>query len=213
MPLSREFQITEGVRAGVWHITETEEQLLIAVRLNSEEEALFRKYTHLQRRKQWLAYRAALQHIIPAGVPANLQYDEHGKPSLAYAPGYISVSHAGDYAAAVYSGNQPVGIDIEQLKPRIERVKERFLSKPEQDAVNTQHRLEKLYIYWGAKEALYKLYGKPDVDFKNDIFLHPFDYLCYMDGSSAATLTTPEYTGEFRVFYSKMGENMLTAAF
>ncbi len=30
--------------------------------------------------------------------------------------------------------------------------------------------------HWGAKEALYKLYGKGGISFKNDILLSPFSY-------------------------------------
>lgn len=213
MPFSKEICLEDDVRVGIWHITETTEELLTGLALDLREEELFKTYSHPQRKKQWLAYRAVLRHLLPKSTPVNLKYDEHGKPSLTCAPGFISVSHAGDFAAAVYSERVAVGIDIEQIKARIERVKERFLSDAELREVEKGARLEKLYVHWGAKEALYKLYGRPEIDFKNDIILHPFDYLCDTDGTCKATLTTPQYSREFRVFYQKKGENMLTVAY
>jgi phosphopantetheinyl transferase len=212
MPLSREFSLGEEINAGIWHITESLEELRLFVSLSEEENRLFQTYTHEQRRKQWLAYRAVIRHLVPEEFSSHLTYDEHGKPALVSAPGFISVSHAGSYASAVYSRKSPVGIDIEELRDRIVRVKERFLSPGELKEIETNHRLDKLYIHWGAKEALYKLYGRSDVDFKNDIYLHPFDYLCDMDGICTATMTTPEYTRDFRIHYKKLGEYMLTVA-
>ena len=113
MPFSKEICLEDEVRVGIWHITETTEELLTGLALDSREEELFKTYSHPQRKKQWLAYRAVLRHLLPKSTPVNLRYDEHGKPSLTCAPGFISVSHAGDFAAAVYSDRVAVGIDIE----------------------------------------------------------------------------------------------------
>jgi|GEM_PF-611209 phosphopantetheinyl transferase len=51
---------------------------------------------------------------------------------------------------------------------------------------------ELLYIHWCSKEALYKFYGKPTVDLKNDIYLIPFDYFC----NSQATFQARVVFGE-----------------
>lgn len=212
MPLIHDTNPMADVHAAVWHITEPLSHLLSSVQLSEEELARFHTYTHEQRKKQWLAYRLILRHLIPPSYPSDLIYDALGKPSLSSAPGFISVSHAGEYAAAVYSVKHPVGIDIEQLRGRIERVKHRFLSDEELHAIPEENNLEKLYIYWGAKEAIYKINGKPDIDFKRDIIIHPFEYLCNMKGTCSATLTTPQYVQKIRVFYEKTGVNMLTVA-
>lgn len=212
MPLCNEIKLGEETNAAVWFITESMEELLPYVSLNGEENNLFLSFKNEHRKLQWLACRALLRHLVPENFPVHVSYDKHGKPSLDSAPGFISVSHAGNFAAAVYCKHSPVGIDIEQLRERIERVKERFLSKSELKQIKSLFRREILYICWGAKEALYKLHGKPDIDFKDDIYIHPFDYLCDMDGACIATLTTPEYSKEFRVFYKKLGDNMITVA-
>ncbi len=203
----------EGVQVGIWHITENPDELLEFIHLTDRELELYQTFSHTGRKSQWLASRAALRCILPPSIPANFIYDEHGKPMLAENARFISVSHSGDYAAVVCSKNASVGIDIEELRDRIERVKERFLCAQELAGLDTEYRLEKLYVLWGAKEALYKLYGTPEVDFKRDIYIHPFDYLCNMPGFCNATLTTPEYTREVDLYYEKMGRYMLTIAF
>lgn len=213
MPLCYEIEPIPGVHTAIWHIAETADDLLGSIHLTEEEMARFHTYTNEQRKKQWLAYRNILRHLVPETYPSHLLYDNRGKPSLCAAPGFISVSHAGDYAAAVYSREHPVGIDVEQLRDRIERVKSRFLSDRELETINDENRLEKLYIHWGAKEAIYKLHGGPEVDFRNDIYIHPFDYLCNMEGICKATLTTPQYIQDIQVFYGKTGTSMLTVAF
>jgi len=212
MPLSREVTLADGIRVAIWQITESAGEIRAKIDLDQLEEEVLLTYTHEQRKRQWLASRAAVKHLVhPA--PANLTYDQHGKPHLVKGTGFISISHSGDYAAAVSGMNSAVGIDIEQIRDRIERVQQRFLSVAELDCLGNTHRLEELYVHWGAKEALYKLYGKPEVDFKKDIYIHPFDYLCNMPGNCTATLTAPGFTAEYRLVYEKIGAYMLVVAY
>jgi 4'-phosphopantetheinyl transferase EntD len=58
----------------------------------------------------------------------------------------------------ITSSTHPVGIDIERLKDRIYRIKDRFLTIEEHKSLGETNRLEKLYVIWGAKESLYKIY-------------------------------------------------------
>ena len=213
MPICNEICLQDEVRIGIWHITESSEELHAAVSLNSQEEGQYGTYKNENRKRQWLAYRAIVRHFIDKSLPANLCYDENGKPWLVEGPGFISVTHAGSYAAAVLSEKRAVGIDIEQLKERILRVKERFLCNRELDHIGSVNHLEKLYVLWGAKEALYKLNGKPNLDFKNEIYIHPFDYLCNMPGTCSATLTVDGCSNSFSVFYQQFGDYMLTVAY
>jgi phosphopantetheinyl transferase len=106
----------------------------------------------------------------------------------------------------------PVGIDIERIRDRIDRVAGRFLSDQEAGWVREYHRLEKLHICWGAKESLYKLNGKANVDIKTDIELEQFEYFCSENGVFRATMKTPEGTGLFTIRYSKIEDYMLVYA-
>jgi phosphopantetheinyl transferase len=212
MPFLREINPCDGIHAGLWNITETAEELLANVCLSSAESVLYRTFRHELRKKQWLAYRALLKHLLTP-LTTNLTYDSNGKPYLDSGSHHISVSHAGDFAAAVYSKKSAVGIDIEKMKGRVERVKDRFLQKRELVSLTPESHLEQLYVFWGGKEALYKLHGKPGVDFRNDIYIHPFDYLCNTNSKCQASITFDRDQHDYSLFYQIIEEYMLVVAF
>ncbi|MEI7500856.1 MAG: 4'-phosphopantetheinyl transferase superfamily protein [Bacteroidota bacterium] len=212
MPFIREINPSDGIRAGIWLITETAGELHSLVQLNEPEQILYQSFKNDLRKRHWLAYRALLRQLI-SPFPSDISYNENGKPFLNSGSHYISVSHAGEYAAAVCCKTNPVGIDIEQIKERVERVKERFLLKKEVDSISITNRLEHLYVHWCGKEALYKLNGTPELDFRNDIHIHPFDYLCNSNHTCKATLTVDEFPQEYKLYYEKIENNMLVIAY
>lgn len=212
MPFFREINPLPGICAGIWHITETAEELQSLVHLTGAELTHLRSFRNDTRKKHWLACRALLWQLL-APYPATISYDEHNKPFLLSGSHHISLSHAGEYAAAVYSKISPVGIDIEQLKDRVERVKDRFMQASELNSIVPEKRIEQLYLHWCGKEALYKLYGKPELDFRNDIYIHPFDYLCNTNKTCQGTLILNGLPEEFRLFYEKMESYMLVVAY
>ncbi|MEI7724511.1 MAG: 4'-phosphopantetheinyl transferase superfamily protein [Bacteroidota bacterium] len=212
MPFLREINPSDEIRAGIWIITETAEELLANINLSSSETILYETFRHELRKKQWLAYRALLKHLL-APLTTNMSYDANGKPFLDSGSHHISVSHAGDFAAAVFSKKAAVGIDIEKMKDRVEKVKDRFLQKRELETLTPESRLEQLYVFWGGKEALYKLQGKPGVDFRNDIYIHPFDYLCNTNFRCNASITINQDQHEYSLFYQKIDDYMLVVAF
>ncbi|MFZ4522411.1 MAG: 4'-phosphopantetheinyl transferase family protein [Bacteroidales bacterium] len=212
MPYLQEISSVGGIRTAIWQITETAEELLAGLQLTSRELDIYVKFSHELRKRQWLAYRALLKHML-APLPASLHYDNHGKPCLDSGSHYISASHAGEFAAVACSKQYRVGIDIERIRERVERVKERFLQEKELEMMTSIDRLDQLYIYWGGKEALYKLHGTPDVDFRNDIYIHPFDYLCNTDQNFRAAITSGECVTEYSLVYRKIGEYMLVMAY
>jgi phosphopantetheinyl transferase len=212
VPITAEIELIGDIRVALWQISEPEVVLTALAGLCPSELSLLRSYKNQNRRMHWLAYRAALQQLL-SPQPARIVYDSFGKPLLETGSHCISVSHAGEYAAVVLSGSQPVGIDIEQIRDRIVRVKERFLSLDERKALPESASLEHLYYYWCGKEALYKIHGRPDLDFQNDIRIHPIDYLCnpvtFGQASIAMEGTITNYT-----LYSKLLSGyMLVAAF
>jgi phosphopantetheine--protein transferase-like protein len=74
------------------------------------------------------------------------------------------------------SKRRPVGIDIEQIKQKVERIAHKFMRPTELAFIDDQHKLEQMYVCWCAKEAVYKCYGQKEVSFLDDITLHPFDF-------------------------------------
>ncbi len=212
MPFLREITPCNGIRAGIWQIEESAEELLGMIDLSSSEKATYLSFGHQLRKRQWLAYRVLLKQFL-APLCYDIIYDSHGKPFLSSGSHFISVSHAGDLAAVVCRREVAAGIDIEKIKDRVDRVKDRFLQEKELNTLVDENRLEQLYVYWSGKEALYKLHGKPDVDFRNDIYIHPFDYLCNTNQHGRATLTVGSQSKDYELYFQKIGEYMLVVAY
>jgi phosphopantetheinyl transferase len=162
--------IDDSTVYAVWRITEDVEALRSAISLKEDEEALFRTFVAESRKKQWLAYRILVRRLIePEDFP--VEYDAMGKPYLAGSSYHISVTHTDNLAAVIISRNRKVGIDTEKIKPRIEKVKDKFLNDGELSLINKGSELEQMTLVWCAKEALYKFYGKRDLDFREHIFV------------------------------------------
>jgi phosphopantetheinyl transferase len=211
MPLILNREIESQTRLGVWKINEEKEALKEQVELYSFEEEQYASFKSEVRKKQWLSYRVLLKKMLSPD-PVCLEYDAFGKPHLRKTGLYLSISHSGDYSAVITSENRPVGIDIERLRDRIYRIREKFLTKDENQHIGETNRLEKLYVVWGAKESLYKIYGKPDLNFQRDIFIGSFDYLCSEKGWCSAEMKTPDGLGNYDIFYERISDYMLVYA-
>jgi phosphopantetheinyl transferase len=196
---------------GIWKIDETSDALKDQVELDPAEEDYYTSFKSDVRKKQWLSYRILLKKMLFPDPPF-LEYDAFGKPRLKNGGLFLSISHSGDYSAVITSKTCPVGIDIERLKDRIHRIREKFLTVEEDRHLGETNRLEKLYVAWGAKEALYKIYGRPEVDFQRDIFIDSFDYLCDRKGQCSARMNTTEGMEMFDVFYERISDYMLVYA-
>ena len=83
---------------------------------------------------------------------------------------HFSISHCGDFAAAIVSENKPVGIDVELITPKIELVKNKFLRESEIN-LSTINNHQLLTLFWSSKEAIFKWYGKGGISFKKNIIL------------------------------------------
>jgi phosphopantetheinyl transferase len=152
----------------IWKITESAEELRSAIVLREDEEAIYSLFVAESRKKQWLAYRLLIRGLFgPHEFP--VEYDDSGKPFLAGSGFHISVTHTDDLAAVIISRNAKVGIDIEKVRSRIEKVKDKFLSDEELSMILKERELEHLTLAWCAKESLYKLYGKRNLDFRENI--------------------------------------------
>jgi 4'-phosphopantetheinyl transferase len=116
---------------------------------------------------QWWASRACLLHFFQKGVTIIKNGDN--KPRLLVDGVFyeISISHSYSFAAVIIAKHMRVGVDVERIDDRIHRVKHKFCSDAE--LVVAQNDTEKLTIIWSAKEALYKLYSKKQVIFKENL--------------------------------------------
>lgn len=91
------------------------------------------------------------------GKTIDLQHTAEGKPFINEAGVNISISHSRNKLCIALDKNKTIGVDIEELHPRLERVKEKFLPiKRRKEALP----LITLAAYWSAIEALYKVAGE-----------------------------------------------------
>ena len=174
MPVKLYSRVDEDTSIGLWEITESEEHLLSGISLSGNDKERLEGFRASARKKQWLAYRQLLSYML--GMPnLSLHYDTHGKPYISDSDLHLSVSHSGDYAAVITCSKGPAGIDIEKVSHRVLKVEDRFLSDIEKINPDDSDRMDKLCIYWCAKEALFKLHGRRELDFKKHLFIEQFD--------------------------------------
>ena len=167
VPVFFQQQINETTRLGIWKIEETEEFFKNNVPLH-------RDVTHPKKRLQHLAGRFLLQFLAPAFPYHLIQIAETRKPFLRNEEFHFSISHCGDYAAAILSKGNRVGIDIEIQTEKIQKISEKFLSPGEHSMFNIQSstvNVSLLTLLWSAKEAVFKWYGEGSVDFREHIRL------------------------------------------
>src|SRR5690606_7694518 len=176
MGLAYHKQIDSKTSFAVWKIEESAEDLYSRLQLNDRENAYLDRLNSGKRNLHWLSTRNLLRKMLNTSLYIDCQVDDHGKPYLINFPHHISFSHSFDYAAVMISEDKPVGIDIELVKSKITRVAKKFMSPEELAFINSENQIPHLYTCWCAKEAIYKLHGKPNVSFKDHIRLRPFDY-------------------------------------
>ncbi|MDR2971188.1 MAG: 4'-phosphopantetheinyl transferase superfamily protein [Bacteroidales bacterium] len=155
---------SENTNIAVWQITENEEFFWSFLKLHTEDESRIKSIKLQQVRLQKLACRAALAKLL-GNNEIYITYSETGQPQF---KGYhISFSHTNN-SVAVALANIPVGIDIEELSPRILRLYSRFMSKEEMNACDLNN-VQEIYYYWCAKEAMYKWFADKNLDFIEDL--------------------------------------------
>ena len=161
MPLFYQQDINENTRLGVWKIEEPESFFLAKVPLQ-------RSITHPHKRLQHLAGRYLLPYLFHDFPHEEIEIADTRKPFLPYEQYHFSISHCGDYAAAIVSNRYRVGIDIEMITPRVDKIKHKFLHSEELAFVNSyplSKQVALLALLWSAKEAMFKWWGRGDVDF------------------------------------------------
>jgi phosphopantetheine--protein transferase-like protein len=137
-----------------------------------------------------------------AGTSDALVYDEYGKPWPGNIHGFVSVSHSSKWFAVSFSHSHVQGIDIEQIRPQLQVIEKRFLHADEiewlQDQVDKQNALQ---VLWGAKEAMYKAFGRKKLQFNRDIRVSEFDSAkpCTFKG----TVMTADVTLQFDLYWLK----------
>ena len=176
--------INQTTKLGIWQIEEDENFFLQKVPLQQS-------ITHPHKRLQHLAGRYLLQYLFPHFPYSEILIADTHKPYLPNEQYHFSISHCGNYAAAIVSSTHRVGIDIEIPTEKITRIAHKFIHPSEQQwmekfsvssfrfPVNNpavqqlpteNYKLQT--ILWSSKEAIFKWYSLGGLSFKEDMQLN-----------------------------------------
>ena len=198
-------EINSDISLGIWEIEETEDTLNSYIELSEQEKQNFNAFKSKARRIQWLATRVLLKTMTNSIY--KIDYSSTGKPFLKNSPIKISLSHSDKYVAILLNKKEETGIDIERIGDKIERIKHKFLNSKELSNIQEQASLQKLHIYWAAKESLYKLYGKKELIFKENLLIDSFEYA--EKGNLKASINQSGFNKSFLLEYEKINGHIL----
>jgi 4'-phosphopantetheinyl transferase len=200
-------RVDNDTEFALWKIEEQAADLYPQLQLDADEKAYFEKISTSKRHLHWLGTRVLLRTMLRTDEYIDCKVDIHGKPYLVNLPYHISFSHSFDYAAVMMSKTAPVGIDIELIKEKVERIAEKFMQPQEMAFIDPSHKIQHLYVCWCAKEAIYKCYGQKEVSFMDNILLHPFDFA--EKGTLHAKLHKGKIAKEYKIEYLQYEDYMI----
>lgn len=209
MPLFLQRQLEPAGDLGIWQIDEPESYFRDLLDLLPEERAQVDLLMG-RRRIEWLAGRYLLHLLSGREERGACLKDEFGKPHLENSPYQISISHSHGLAAVI-AAPEAVGIDIQFLVPKIERIAYKFMRPEETACLHPDYRIEHLHVFWGAKESLYKAYGRRMLDFREHLGLQPFTYQP-AGGQCRGWIHKEGYRAEFRIEYERFDDYLLVYA-
>jgi 4'-phosphopantetheinyl transferase len=200
MPLHSVRALSPTTLLGLWHLTEPPEALWPL--LPPAYRALLPPTAGPTRQAQWLGVRvlahALTTQLLPAADETTLliQNNGDGRPWLSGAPQplEISLSHSGEWAAAIVSTSGRAGIDIELVRDKARRLAGMFLSADElaaAAALPEASALQRYSLLWSAKETLYKLAARPGLIFAEQLLLDVATIQTPLPDSTAAPLQLP----------------------
>lgn len=174
MPVILEKKYHNDIHLAVWQITESHDELQAMLPSEILTDAELASISHIQKQVEFFCSRLIIKHLANSlGIKyLGIKKDEFGKPYLVGTHWQMSLTHTSNYVAAVMHPTEALGMDMEKPSEKLRRVAHKFLSETEKTDANDD--IEKLCIYWSAKESLYKLYGKRKVIFNENLFVFPF---------------------------------------
>ena len=149
------------------------DEAAVTRRLGDEERQRLAGLRHARRRREWLGGRLAAKEALAGllllaggirhGADIEIRTGRHGEPQPAAPALFVSISHSGDYAAALASRQSRCGLDLQVLTPSLEAVRSRYCGANELRLLAQLGRhlppLARLGILWTTKEAHRKAAG------------------------------------------------------
>jgi phosphopantetheinyl transferase len=161
MPLIRKQKLDadNNTWLALWQMSESLEQLPVSSQVDLSA------FPSLRRKKEKLTEYLLLKELT-GEESLVIRHNDDGAP---FVDGYfISLSHTEGWAAMILSKSHRVGIDIEYVSERVNRVASRFIREDEQQAT-----LAERLINWCSKESVYKFFTEQHLEF-HEMRLQPY---------------------------------------
>lgn len=174
MPIHKILTLNSTAKVLIWNIKESFEKLKEGINLTQRSQERLNTMKSDLHQKGFLSVRHLLKEVDYSD--ADLIYDNYGKPHLKDGK-FISITHSFTFSAIIISDDKPVGIDIEKQRDKIVKIAPKFTPiETYKSIANHDALVRKLTIVWGAKESLYKIYGKKKLHFLNHIYIEDFSF-------------------------------------
>jgi phosphopantetheinyl transferase (holo-ACP synthase) len=204
-------QVGDALRAGEWLAREV---------LSAAEQAYFKRFNHLKRRKEWLGGRiAAKAGLLFFSEPEKSDVrqltilpNKYGRPTAEGSSGgqenlSISISHSGRYAVALAASGDTCGIDLQKISPKLASLTDHFASDKELVLLACQSTDEEqdtwLTMLWTVKETLKKsmlhdksvIFSETETERITAVRKYIYRFICSVRGypQSVTVYTLPPY--------------------
>ena len=175
MPLYKTIRVNDFTKVLVWKIDESLEDLTMGIKLTERSKKRVGAMKSVLHQQGFMSIRQLLKQAGYADT--DVFYDAFGKPHLKD-KNYLSISHSFTFTAIIISKKKPVGIDVEKQRDKIVKIAHKFTPIEEYNTIaNHEALVSKLTVVWGAKESLYKIYGKKKLRFLHHIFIEDFSFI------------------------------------
>jgi phosphopantetheinyl transferase len=204
MPLVYQHTINNHSHLAVWKIEEP-------LSFFQENTGLSAPDIHPVKKLQYIASRFLLSYLEPGFPHKEVIKSEGGKPFLPNHPKRFSISHCGNYAAAIISEKSEAGIDVEIITPKATKLATKYLSTKELNLFtnsNDKNTLDRIStLCWSIKETMFKWDGNGGIDFRKHLIINELPYS--INGIAKTSMKKNEVI-ELDIHYQIIGELILT---
>ena len=142
----------------------------LAKSLSADEIARANRFKFLEHKNRFIAARGFLRQILSKYLQKSakdivLKYSDRGKPLLVNTDIRFNISHSQNIALYCVTRHNPIGVDLEYLKKKIEhdKIASRFFNESEYRAITElipDKRNQAFFQLWTIKEAYLKATGE-----------------------------------------------------
>ena len=170
MPFLKEVIVKPNIRILIWKIDESLSEIKALTSLTDVQKSELNVRKTTSYKKQYLASRKLIK-MAELNELNSIFYE-----SLPFKKNvYFSISHTIKFAVLGIAF-QKIGIDIESYRPKILKIKSKFINIKEEYFMKSDN-IQIITKLWTCKEAIYKCILKKKLSFKEDIVIEKFDTL------------------------------------